>query len=75
MLKYLRELLQAAPLNDDSTGCEQQETSIPFELGSFAIDDYKPMKVIAIGAGMSGILAAIRCEAAFILDVAFIKQG
>lgn len=31
-----------------------------FELGDFAIDDYRPVKIIAIGAGMSGILASIR---------------
>ena len=32
-----------------------------FTLGSFSIDEYKPIKVIVIGAGFSGILAAIRC--------------
>ena len=32
-----------------------------FTLGNFAIDEYKPIKVIVIGAGFSGILAAIRC--------------
>ena len=33
---------------------------VSFQLGDFAIDEYKPMKIIAIGAGMSGILAGIR---------------
>ena len=32
----------------------------PFSADDFAIDDYREMKVIAIGAGMSGILAGIR---------------
>ncbi|KAJ3554994.1 hypothetical protein NM688_g2817 [Phlebia brevispora] len=35
-------------------------SSAEFELGDFAIDDYRPLKIIGIGAGMSGILAAIR---------------
>ena len=34
------------------------ETS--FKLGDFSIDDYRPMKVAVIGAGFSGINAAIR---------------
>ncbi|KAJ3559925.1 hypothetical protein NM688_g37 [Phlebia brevispora] len=29
-------------------------------LGDFAVDDYRPMKVVVIGAGISGILAGIR---------------
>ena len=35
-----------------------------FTLGSFSIDEYKPIKVIVIGAGFSGILAGIRCVSA-----------
>ncbi|KAI0763010.1 FAD/NAD(P)-binding domain-containing protein [Fomes fomentarius] len=31
-----------------------------FTLGDFAIDEYRPIKVIVIGAGFSGILAGIR---------------
>ncbi|KAI4520591.1 FAD/NAD(P)-binding domain-containing protein [Schizophyllum commune Loenen D] len=31
-----------------------------FELGDFAIDDPRPMKVVVIGAGYSGIIAGIR---------------
>ena len=31
-----------------------------FKLGQFSIDEYRPMKIIAVGAGMSGILAGIR---------------
>ncbi|KAI0077436.1 FAD/NAD-binding domain-containing protein [Panus rudis PR-1116 ss-1] len=34
--------------------------SVPFSLGSFSIDEYRPMKVIIIGTGFSGITAGIR---------------
>ncbi|KAI5825444.1 FAD/NAD(P)-binding domain-containing protein [Schizophyllum commune Tattone D] len=32
----------------------------PFHLGNFAIDDPRPMKVVVIGAGYSGVIAGIR---------------
>ena len=32
----------------------------PFKLGNFSIDDYRPLKVVVIGAGFSGITAGIR---------------
>ena len=32
-----------------------------FPLGAFSVDEYKPIKVVVIGAGFSGILAGIRC--------------
>ncbi|KAJ6571216.1 FAD/NAD-P-binding domain-containing protein [Mycena capillaripes] len=32
----------------------------PYVLGDFSVDDYRPIKVICIGAGFSGILCAIR---------------
>ncbi|KLO16411.1 FAD/NAD-binding domain-containing protein [Schizopora paradoxa] len=31
-----------------------------FKLGDFSIDEYRPMKVVVIGAGFSGIIAGIR---------------
>ena len=31
-----------------------------FKLGDFAVDEYRPIRVIVIGAGFSGILAGIR---------------
>ena len=31
-----------------------------FKLADFAVDEYKPVRVIVIGAGFSGILAGIR---------------
>lgn len=33
----------------------------PFKLGDFCIDEYRPLKVVVIGTGFSGILAGIRC--------------
>lgn len=38
----------ASQLNDD------------FKLGTFSIDEYRPIKVVVIGAGFSGIIAGIR---------------
>lgn len=35
--------------------------SSSFKLGDFSIDEYRPMKVVVIGAGFSGIIAGIRC--------------
>ncbi|KAJ7508494.1 FAD/NAD-P-binding domain-containing protein [Mycena galericulata] len=32
----------------------------PYVAGDFSVDDYRPLKVICIGAGFSGILCAIR---------------
>ncbi len=32
-----------------------------FTLGNFSLGEHKPIKVIVIGAGFSGILAGIRC--------------
>ncbi|KAJ3549046.1 hypothetical protein NM688_g5222 [Phlebia brevispora] len=58
---YLRRLLDGdtkatptAPTDDVAV-----EPSLDFQLDDFTIDDHKPMKIIAIGAGMSGILASI----------------
>ena len=36
------------------------EEDTPFKLGSFSIDEYRPLKVAIIGAGFSGITAGIR---------------
>lgn len=36
-----------------------------FELGEFAIDEYRPIKVICVGAGFTGILAGIRYVSRF----------
>ena len=34
--------------------------SYKFKLGDFSVDEYRPIRVIVIGAGFSGILAGIR---------------
>ncbi|KAI0920001.1 hypothetical protein AcV5_001930 [Taiwanofungus camphoratus] len=41
--------------SDHQDGSEKK-----FQLGSFSIDEYKPLKVVVIGAGFSGIIAGIR---------------
>ena len=38
-------------------------TGTGFKLGTFCIDEDRPMKVVVIGAGFSGIVAGIRCVA------------
>ncbi|KAJ3553810.1 hypothetical protein NM688_g3419 [Phlebia brevispora] len=56
MLQRLRDILTA----DASPAGARHDAGEQFKLGDFPIDQYKPMKVIVIGAGMSGILAGIR---------------
>lgn len=46
-------------INGTATGPDE----VPFKLGHFSIDDYRPLKVVVIGAGFSGIIAGIRCVA------------
>ena len=36
------------------------EARPPFKLGTFCIDEYRPLKVVVIGTGFSGITAGIR---------------
>lgn len=42
-------------------GAKHDAERAPFTLGDFCIDDERPMKVVVIGAGYSGITAGIRC--------------
>ena len=44
------------PAQPDST----EDIPAKIELGDFAVDEYKPIKVVVIGAGFSGILAGDR---------------
>ncbi|KZT07846.1 FAD/NAD(P)-binding domain-containing protein [Laetiporus sulphureus 93-53] len=47
--------------NDSATnGLPNGPVDNSFQLGDFAIDDYRPIKVVVIGAGYSGIIAGIR---------------
>ena len=57
---WKRDLSQSEPniITPSLNGATEAQTGIPF--GDFAMDDYKPIKVIVIGAGMCGILAGIR---------------
>ncbi|KAF7343045.1 FAD/NAD-P-binding domain-containing protein [Mycena venus] len=58
----LRRKARKAPVAAPSADSEPvpPQTEEPYSAGEFSIDDYRPMKVICIGAGFSGILAAIR---------------
>ena len=47
--------------HDGLSHIDQRRQDGRFALGGFSIDEYKPIKVIVIGAGFSGILAGIRC--------------
>ena len=50
------------PFADRMNGHTQKdEASEPFQLGNFSVDEYRPLKVVCIGAGISGIVAGIRC--------------
>ncbi|RPD76724.1 FAD/NAD-P-binding domain-containing protein [Lentinus tigrinus ALCF2SS1-7] len=48
------EIMSANKLAEDAT------TRGPFALGDFAIDEYRPIRVAVIGAGISGIVAGVR---------------
>ena len=37
-----------------------QATRTPYVAGNFSVDEYRPMKIVVIGAGQSGLVAAIR---------------
>ena len=43
-----------------ASGAPDADSTIPFLPGDFSIDDYRPLKVIVVGAGFSGIAAGIR---------------
>ncbi|KAI0053474.1 FAD/NAD-P-binding domain-containing protein [Auriscalpium vulgare] len=43
-----------------SKNAAEPNAASSFKAGSFQIDDYRPMKVVCIGAGYSGIIAGIR---------------
>ena len=44
----------------NGTTQQRKRKRAPFVLGNFNIDDPRPMKIIIIGAGFSGICAGIR---------------
>lgn len=41
----------------------------PFKLGDFCIDEYRPLKVVVIGTGFSGILAGIRFDKPYVISI------
>ncbi|KAF8183592.1 FAD/NAD-binding domain-containing protein [Mycena galopus ATCC 62051] len=65
MLANLRTLWRkAAPsvASPPAPGTASAPVDEPYSTGEFSIDDYRPIKVICIGAGFSGILCAIRFQ-------------
>jgi hypothetical protein len=63
MLNQLRNLVSAQPSKapqDDQEAGKSDTNRPPFELGDFPIDVTRPLKVVVIGAGFSGIAAGIR---------------
>ena len=53
MLNAISQFLPTSGTKADSLRCEDA-------FGAFSVDEYRPMKVAIIGAGASGIIAAIR---------------
>ncbi|KAJ3535411.1 hypothetical protein NM688_g6982 [Phlebia brevispora] len=63
MSSLVCELLGLSPQDDKASTLNtnnERSSKCKFTPGDFAIDDYRPMKVVVIGAGLSGILAGIR---------------
>ena len=56
-LKYLKNLGDKAPPQDGVNATSKDDLSA---MAQFSIDEYRPMKVIVVGAGMTGVAAAIR---------------
>ncbi|KAI0761050.1 hypothetical protein BD413DRAFT_617293 [Trametes elegans] len=62
---YLREPFLDIPpggytsRNTTTNAAETPQTSL-YEIGDFCIDEYRPIKVVVIGAGFSGITAGVR---------------
>ncbi|GJE84376.1 NAD(P)/FAD-dependent oxidoreductase [Phanerochaete sordida] len=60
-LRSLASFLPSAPAPQDQlSDTHAEDTSPPFSLGDFPIDAPRPLKVVVIGAGFSGIAAGIR---------------
>ncbi|PFH46267.1 hypothetical protein AMATHDRAFT_8031 [Amanita thiersii Skay4041] len=49
-----------AAVNNHAVNSSDAAQDVAYKLGNFSIDDPRPMKVIVIGAGFSGLTAAIR---------------
>ncbi len=51
---------ESRPASEPAPAEPVPPTPVKIKLGDFAIDEYRPIKVLVIGAGFSGILAGIR---------------
>lgn len=58
---YLSEAGQT-PVANNVTAPSHDTPTQQFKLGGFAIDEYRPLRIIVIGAGYSGIIAGIRLQ-------------
>jgi hypothetical protein len=55
-----RRLVSPKSASVEEDGPRSNRAEERFSLGEFSIDEYRPIKVIVIGAGFSGIIAGIR---------------
>ena len=51
---------ESVPANGSDPNGSSHKPDHELKLGDFSIDEYRPFKVIVIGAGFSGIAAGIR---------------
>lgn len=57
MIESTRNFLQSLAGEAPKHGTPQDDLS---KMHEFSIDEYRPMRVIAVGAGMTGVVAGIR---------------
>jgi hypothetical protein len=53
---FLASLASQAPVQPTSNGVREDLS----KMAEFSIDEYRPMRVVVVGAGMSGVAAGIR---------------
>ncbi len=58
--QYPRALLPPAAMSPDQSPNHTDANHRQFTPGNFAIDEYRPIRVAVIGAGISGIVAGVR---------------
>ena len=73
-LNYLKSLGDNGPCQGVVQGGTTTKECLS-EMARFSIDEYRQMKVIVVGAGLTGVAAAIRCVVAFFLVFTFIKYS
>lgn len=56
-LNFLKNLADQGPQKSAADAVPQEDLS---KMAEFSIDEYRPMKVVVIGAGLTGVAAGIR---------------